>query len=298
MPCRDATELFFADARAAAVRAGVEPPKTLVIRKRKHPSSELAKLAQALMESIEQCQRAILDRAPQYLSRSAGMSVQEKDQSDNFIRNNIKAIHLVVQKLDLATNDTGDTSDLMKHHQGQVRVAQEFAKDAVNMFSEQKTYRKQQADLFKRPTASSVMLPQDLTDGAAPAAPADSQGDQEQILEEENAALLREMQCLNSQVDDVKRKLMEISELSSLFNTEVPSPLSRGFGCECCAVQIIRQHDTIDTMHEHTEVATHNMVEGNSNLEQATKDGFGTRLMMVIFLLVASACILFLDWYQ
>merc|ERR1712086_790307 len=245
MPCRDATELFFADARAAAVRAGVEPPKTLVIRKRKHPSSELAKLAQALMESIEQCQRAILDRAPQYLSRSAGMSVQEKDQSDNFIRNNIKAIHLVVQKLDLATNDTGDTSDLMKHHQGQVRVAQEFAKDAVNMFSEQKTYRKQQADLFKRPTASSVMLPQDLTDGAAPAAPADSQGDQEQILEEENAALLREMQCLNSQVDDVKRKLMEISELSSLFNTEVPSPLSRGFGCECCAVQIIRQHDTI-----------------------------------------------------
>ena len=97
MPCRDATEIFFADARAAAVRAGVEPPKTLVIRKRKHPSSELAKLAQALMESIEQCQRAILDRAPQYLSRSAGMSVQEKDQSDNFIRNNIKAIHLVVQ---------------------------------------------------------------------------------------------------------------------------------------------------------------------------------------------------------
>lgn len=140
------------------------------------------------------------------------------------------------QKLDLATRDTGDTSDLMKHHQGQVRVAQEFAKEAVGLFSEQKDYRKQQADLFKRPTASSVMLPQvctaskslsdteymcalqDLTDGAAPAAPGecsalllrgtervclpadDSQGDQEQILEEENAALLREMQCLNSQV--------------------------------------------------------------------------------------------------
>lgn len=80
-----------------------------------------------------------------------------------------------------------------------------------------------------------------------------------------------------------------------------------------CVHQIIQQSATIDMIFELTEQSSHNMVKGNENMEQATKEGFSFRscakwrqdaqwllgrLMMVVFLLVASVCILFLDWYQ
>lgn len=285
MPARDSTEVFSSCVRLAAERKGVEPPKTLVIKKRRSPGSPIEQHAQATLDSIRECHAQIVARAAQYLQRNGGMGSQEKDQSDLHITKILKTVDRGIKDLEDATTNE-DQSDLMKHHRGQVFVVQAAAREAAKKFYEQTAFRHRQTGQLASARSLPAAVSQDLADGTAQVGAREG-GEHsgpvagQQLLEEENASLLREMQCLNSQVHDIQQKMIEIAELSAIFRTE-----------------IIQQSATIDQIHELTEQSTDHMLKGNEHLEQATKDGFSFRLMMVVFLLVASACILFLDWYQ
>lgn len=282
MTARDRTEGFIGCIRRAAERKGVAPPKTLVIKKRQAPSSAIAQHAQNTLESISQCQAAIEARAAQYLHSTGGMTNQEKDQSDADIAHIIKSVHRAIKELEEFTANE-DVTDTMKHHRGQVKVVQAVTRETFEIFREQKSFRKHQVEQLST-TRSAPTLPQDFADGSAQVARAeDAQGTSigQQQLHEENASLLAEMLCLNSQVEDVQKRMMEIAELSAQFRSE-----------------IIQQSATIDQIHELTEQSTYHMGKGNETMEEVIKDGFSFRLMMVVFLFVASACILFLDWYQ
>jgi len=281
--------VFLGCVRSIAKHEGVEP-KTLQIKKRSNPTSPLSQHADATLDTIEACRRSITERANRYLYRNGGlgMSAQEKEQSDLGISATLRAVDKATADLEKAVAELfGETSDQMKHHHGQVQAVKLMALDVVKLFWEQKSFRRQQAERIKKPRASpELTATQDFADGSVQVASREGAEDGEpkqgqQLLEEENAALLREMQCLNAQVHDIQGKMIEIGELSSLFRTE-----------------IIQQSATIDQIFELTEQSSHNMVKGNESMEQANKDGFSFRLMMVVFLLVASVCVLFLDWYQ
>eukprot|EP00656_Telonema_subtile_P016432 TRINITY_DN1867_c0_g1_i1.p1 TRINITY_DN1867_c0_g1~~TRINITY_DN1867_c0_g1_i1.p1 ORF type:complete len:286 (+),score=83.63 TRINITY_DN1867_c0_g1_i1:26-883(+) len=285
MPARDLTEAFSSCVRLVAERKGVAPPQTLVIKKRRSPSSPIGQHAQAVLDSIRECQATIVARAGKYLYRNGGMSNQEKDQSDVNIAQILKSVNRGIKELEDAT-DNQDGSDVMKHHRGQVHVVQAAAQQAFKVFHDQKTFRKRQTQQLAAARSKPASLSQDLADGTAQVAARDGGENSgpvagQQLLEDENASLLREMQCVNSQVQDIQQKMIEIAEMSAIFRTN-----------------IIQQSATIDGILDLTEQSTDHMLKGNENLEDATKDGFSFRLMMVVFLLVASACILFLDWYQ
>ena len=96
----------------------------------------------------------------------------------------------------------------------------------------------------------------------------------------ENEAVLREMNCLNAQVEDCTRKMHEIAELASLFSAKM-----------------VEQHEMATNIHDMTVEASATIEKGNESMEQASQSGVDFRILMIAFLLIASMCILFLDWY-
>ncbi|KAL4854768.1 DNA polymerase iota [Chlorella vulgaris] len=214
-------------------------------------------------------------------------------------------------------------TDLTAHRQGQVLIAAERLRSAAALFDRLRSLRYQQlqaaeAARARRMPQASLQPPVQTTaelharlqqsasaaaaaDGWRPqqqqqqqpggAAPADGlQGGGQRQLEMENQALQLELLGMNDQaskaccvhhawaVQHTERTVREIATLNQMFSTA-----------------IMQQGEQIEKLYGEAVQATLNIDRANVQLGKAIKTNTAGRKYMIVFFLVASLCILFLD---
>ncbi|RUS20579.1 snare-complex protein syntaxin-18 N-terminus-domain-containing protein [Endogone sp. FLAS-F59071] len=102
-----------------------------------------------------------------------------------------------------------------------------------------------------------------------------------QMLEAENAGIMKELEGTLEQVKSAEKALLEIATLSTQLSTNLAA-----------------QTELTDRLHAEAVATTGRVVEGNAQLAQARERNAGTRKWVLVFLLTASVVILFLDWYD
>jgi syntaxin 18 len=99
-------------------------------------------------------------------------------------------------------------------------------------------------------------------------------------FEDENAAILRNVQDTLASVQLAESRLMEISSLQ----TELIAHLSH-------------QTELTDQLYDDAIASTATMEKGNEQLEEAKRRGKDSRLFILMFLIAASLSLLFLHYY-
>mmetsp|Transcript_5830 Transcript_5830/g.8977 ORF Transcript_5830/g.8977 Transcript_5830/m.8977 type:complete len:382 (-) Transcript_5830:168-1313(-) len=115
---------------------------------------------------------------------------------------------------------------------------------------------------------------QPLVDGDAPSG-------SQVVLESENQALHHELNCMVDQMREAEGRIFEISALQNMFS-----------------VEISRQAKDIERLFDQAVASLWSVQEGNKQLVKATGRGLDLRLFVLLWIFVATATLLFLDWYS
>lgn len=105
--------------------------------------------------------------------------------------------------------------------------------------------------------------------------------EERQRLEQENSHLYSELNMLVGEVQLVEQQITEISRLEGVLSTHLRE-----------------QAEVIEQLYDDAVGATMSTLEGNQNLQQATKNSSTNRKFVLIFLILASLSLLFLDMYN
>ncbi|KAJ1926888.1 hypothetical protein IWQ60_003403 [Tieghemiomyces parasiticus] len=100
-------------------------------------------------------------------------------------------------------------------------------------------------------------------------------------LQEENRALLREFEDTLTQVRSAEQALLEISALQSTLSTH-----------------LAMQTEQTERLHSEAMATSERVQEGNEQLLEARQRNADTRKWILIFLIMASLVLLFLDWFD
>lgn len=102
-----------------------------------------------------------------------------------------------------------------------------------------------------------------------------------QMLEQENAALLNELNNLSQEVEQIESSVVEIAQLQTIFTEKV-----------------LQQEKDVDRIGNLIVHATENIRGGNEQVRQAIQKSADFRAWVLFFIMVMSFSILFLDWYN
>lgn len=105
--------------------------------------------------------------------------------------------------------------------------------------------------------------------------------EQIQQFEEENAAILRQQEDLLASVKQAESRLLDISALQ----TEL-------------VVQLARQTEMVDTLYDEAIASQTEVEKGNEQLRKARERAKSSRKWILMFILFATFCLLFLHWYD
>ncbi|PSS32557.1 Syntaxin-81 like [Actinidia chinensis var. chinensis] len=104
---------------------------------------------------------------------------------------------------------------------------------------------------------------------------------QQQLLDDETRALQVELTSLLDAVQETETKMVEMSALNHLMSTHV-----------------LQQAQQIELLYDQAVEATKNVELGNKELSQAIRRNSSSRTFLLLFLVVLTFSILFLDWYN
>ena len=62
--------------------------------------------------------------------------------------------------------------------------------------------------------------------------------------------------------------------------------------------KVVEQNRQIEVLHETAENSVSNVKEARIHLHKATQSSVGTRVMIMLTLVIAGLSLLFLDWYE
>jgi len=135
----------------------------------------------------------------------------------------------------------------------------------------------------------SLSVPDSETDGPAPgtsSVPAyflddEIPPEELQILEEENAVLLNELNSLANEVDQIQSSVVQIAQLQEIFTEKV-----------------LQQDKEVENLANVVVKTTENIKGGNEQIRQAIQKNADFRVWVLFFILVMSFSLLFLDWYN
>ncbi|KAK9819333.1 hypothetical protein WJX74_007336 [Apatococcus lobatus] len=103
---------------------------------------------------------------------------------------------------------------------------------------------------------------------------------QQAQLQQESLDLQRELLARGDAVNAVERSVREVATLSSLFSA-----------------QVMQQAEQIEQLYSEAVQATADIASGNVHLTKAIRYNTSTRKIMLVILLLASASLLFWDWF-
>ncbi|KAL4422617.1 hypothetical protein ABPG75_008814 [Micractinium tetrahymenae] len=197
----------------------------------------------------------------------------------------------------------------LAHRQGQVLILSERLQSATALFDRLRSLRYQQlaaaeaARHRRMPQRETGASPLPQTSGqhheavlrqraaAAAAAAGERQGAggpaappaaaAQQQIQAENAALQQELIGMNDQVQHAERTVREIATLNQMFSAA-----------------ITQQSEQIEKLYAEAVAATTNISRANVQLGKAIRTNRSARKYMIVFFLVASLGMLFLDWWN
>lgn len=102
-----------------------------------------------------------------------------------------------------------------------------------------------------------------------------------QLLEQENKQLFNDLQGLSEEVEQIEKNVVGIAKLQDIFTEKVTL-----------------QKTDIDRIANSVVGATENVKDANEQIKQAIQRNAGLRVYVLLFLLVLSFSLLFLDWYN
>lgn len=102
-----------------------------------------------------------------------------------------------------------------------------------------------------------------------------------QMLEQENKQLFNDLQGLSEEVEQIEKNVVGIAKLQDIFTEKVTL-----------------QKTDIDRIANSVVGATENVKDANEQIKQAIQRNAGLRVYVLLFLLVLSFSLLFLDWYN
>ncbi|BDA47671.1 Syntaxin-18 [Coccomyxa sp. Obi] len=110
--------------------------------------------------------------------------------------------------------------------------------------------------------------------------PSDMLQEQQQLIEEENRALVQQLMSLNQGATSIETTMRELATLNQMFSG-----------------QVFHQAQQIEQIYEQAVQATLNVDRGNVQLQKAIKVGGSARSILFWFFIIAAASLLFLDWF-
>eukprot|EP00245_Coleochaete_scutata_P012257 TRINITY_DN4729_c0_g1_i2.p1 TRINITY_DN4729_c0_g1~~TRINITY_DN4729_c0_g1_i2.p1 ORF type:complete len:102 (-),score=17.58 TRINITY_DN4729_c0_g1_i2:189-494(-) len=100
------------------------------------------------------------------------------------------------------------------------------------------------------------------------------------MMDDETQALQIELSSLLESAEEAERKMLEMSALSHLFSTHV-----------------LQQAQQIELLYKQAVEATQNVDAGNKEIVKTIASNKDSRTFLILFMIVASCALLFLDWY-
>ncbi|KAG2438037.1 hypothetical protein HXX76_005651 [Chlamydomonas incerta] len=104
---------------------------------------------------------------------------------------------------------------------------------------------------------------------------------QAQEVEQENKALLERLTATRDAAFSVEQSVRDVAALNQMFSTAV-----------------LAQAETIESIYMAAVEATHNITRGNESLTKTVAINRSSSRYILVLLLVATACLLFFDWFN
>ncbi|CAB3387694.1 Hypothetical predicted protein [Cloeon dipterum] len=224
------------------------------------------------------------------------MSDAERDKIDAGAQMIMNTCLQLIQDFKKNAGKMEDSLQITEHRSLVLDMIELYLKAVCKIYSEQKAIRVKRAMDFQKfsrfetdsPTHSANRLvafenlkAQDTEHTQTDALDAEFTKEELQIFEQENNQLFNEMQSLSEEVRQIENKVVHIAELQEIFTEKV-----------------LQQDKDIDRINTAVVGATENVKEANDQLRQAIQSNAGLRVYVLLFLLVMSFSLLFLDWYN
>ncbi|OXA65043.1 syntaxin-18 [Folsomia candida] len=209
------------------------------------------------LESISESLTAYLKQVTTVFSEMRAVRVKRTVDYQNMSR---------LSSLGSANKGTDSFINRSSHKESELHVSNHRSKKQNSLGSQ----TVEEIDGVKSPTIPDYFL----DDGDIPP-------EELQLLEEENAALLNELNSLAQEVDQIQSNVVQIAQLQEIFTEKV-----------------LQQEKEIDTIGSVVVGATENIKGGNEQIRQAIQKNADFRVWVLFFILVMSFSLLFLDWYN
>lgn len=301
---RGALSLGFNEAKRAALLASFIMHKP---RERLH----FTKAALKTLESIGTLEQFLIKHSKDYVDPHR-TTAEERDSIEHEVSVFVKACK---EQIDILKNSITDeeanskgwlgirsdaNADTIAHKHGVVLILSERLHSVTSQFDQLRAVRFQDAinraiprrkpkrapektspDIFqsinnhesREPTSSEIRDPGEIQ--------TEPMKVQQQLLDDETRALQVELSSLLDAARDTETKMVEMSALNHLMSTHV-----------------LQQAQQIEYLYDQAIEATKNVEMGNKELTQAIQRNSSSRTFLLLFLIVLTFSVLFLDWYS
>ncbi|GJS97030.1 syntaxin-81, partial [Tanacetum coccineum] len=303
---RGALSLGFNEAKRAALMA------SFIIHKPRERSN-FTKAALKTLESIGTLEKFLIEHRKDYIDPHR-TTEEERDSIEHEVSIFVKACKEQIDILKTSiTNEEvnskgwlggirGDNAnaDTIAHKHGVVLILSEKLHSVTSQFDQLRAVRFQEAINRAMPrrkpkrapekTSTGISYSSNSLDSREPTSSetrdhgeilAEPMKVQQQLLDDETRALQVELSSLLDAARDTETKMVEMSALNHLMSTHV-----------------LQQAQQIEYLYDQAVEATKNVELGNKELTKAIERNSSSRTFLLLFLIVLTFSVLFLDWYS
>ncbi|KAK1430922.1 hypothetical protein QVD17_14045 [Tagetes erecta] len=299
---RGALSLGFNEAKRAALMA------SFIIHKPRE-RSQFTKAALKTLESIGTLEQFMKKHRKDYIDPHR-TTEEERDSIEHEVSIFVKACK---EQIDILKNSITDeemnskgwlgirgdnaNADTIAHKHGVVLILSEKLHSVTSQFDQLRAVRFQdainRAMPRRKPKRAPMTTSTDVSNNVESTEPTTSEtrdpGEiqpepmkiQQQLLDDETRALQVELSSLLDAARDTETKMVEMSALNHLMSTHV-----------------LQQAQQIEYLYDQAVEATKNVEMGNKELTQAIQRNSSSRTFLLLFLVVLTLSVLFLDWYS
>ncbi|EPS69472.1 hypothetical protein M569_05295 [Genlisea aurea] len=300
---RDRTEDFKDEVRRAAMNLEYNESKIAsmmasFIMPRNLEKSSFTKAALTTAESIRELEQFLMKHKKDYIDPHR-TTEKERDSIEHEVTVFIKAckdrIDFLLKSVNeeeeeenskgwLGIRNQSSSADTIAHKHGVVLILSEKLHSVTSTFDHLRGLLFQ--DAINRVAPRRKPKPSAIIDAAANSGQVnDTQAEptrfQQQLIDDETRALQVELAGMLDAVGVTETKMIEMSALNHLLSTHV-----------------LQQAQQIEHLYEQAVEATKNVELGNKELSEAIGRNSSSRTFLLLFLLVLTLSLLFLDWYN
>ncbi|XP_057523117.1 syntaxin-81 [Amaranthus tricolor] len=293
---REAISLEFNESKLAAFMA------SFIIHKPRE-RTPFMKSSLKTLESIGELEQFLVKHKRDYVDMHR-TTEQERDGIEQEVTSFIKLCQKQIDVLKASISDEetnskgwlgmrtdGSNADIIAHKHGVVLILSEKLHSVTSEFDRLRALRFQDALNKAMPRRKRNRLPDsNLKDPLKSKPPEVKELDelepspqrvQEQLLDDDTRALQVELSNLLDAAQETETKMVEMSALNHLMSTHV-----------------LQQAQQIEYLYDQAVEATKNVELGNKELTQAIQRNSSSRTFLLLFLIVLTLSVLFLDWYN